>query len=502
MPLSSSALGVEEFAIGVASAVGCGLIVLTYLFFPNLRKLRYVELVFYVGVNDLMSSIGLALGPSPNGSVACWYQGLTSTGSFLSAIFWTNIITYQVYQVVVNEGAVLKNMFYIHCVCWGLPLLLTFLPLTTNTYSNVDDEETWCFVADTSSSPPWSVLFWVVASFYAWVWMAMLWSLFMIVSITLKLRKLRIVPDVVMSTVAKLALYPVIITVCWTLNTVANLYIFIVDKTYNEVSSSWTLAANLGVAMAASQGFLNACVFFGMNPLVREHWACLLRDLYFNICCCNCGAEVDALESEKSQILADLEAARSSSVSNDDAVTKLNTQQNSVGITGTGAAVPAANVVANRGASIQSNPTARGSSSIQGIGSARGLKLMLALEHQPDFIGSASVSSMYVHNNSSLGLPYAVGGSNGGAGGAGGAGASSSNSGGGGDGAMHRESEFLSSVESTGAPITALMHGLQRTASGECFHCFCLVHTYILCLFVLFFVYSFCTRARCSILFC
>ena len=148
MPLASDNLAIEELAVGAASAIGCGLIVLTYLLFPNLRKLRYIELVFYVAVNDLMASIGMALGPSENGSPECWYQGMSSTGNYLSSVFWTALITYQVYEVVVNEGKVVKSLYYAHIICWGLPILLTLLPLTTNTYSNPDDENTWCFVGE------------------------------------------------------------------------------------------------------------------------------------------------------------------------------------------------------------------------------------------------------------------------------------------------------------------------------------------------------------------
>lgn len=483
MPLSSDALRHEEFFIGVASAVGCGLIVLTYLFFPNLRKLRYVELVFYVGVNDLMSSIGLALGPSPNGSVECWYQGLSSNGNILSAMFWTNIITYQVYHVVVNKGSVLKDMFYIHCICWGLPWILTFVPLSTSTYGNPDDEETWCFVADTSYSPPWSELFWAITSFYAWVWIAMLWSLYMIVSIALKLRKMQIVPDVVQATIGKLVLYPVIITVCWTLNTAANLYIFSTGKAYTDLNNSWSLVANLGVATATSQGFLNACVFFGTNPLVREHWASLFCDLYFNICCCNCGAAQAGSGSEKDQILADLEAARSSSnLSTPDSITRLNTLQNSVAGIGTHPTIAAGNILPqNRGASMNSNSSgARGGSSIS-VGSSlhssahvRGLKLVTALEQQADYIGDASLP--YTGHRTVGITPNTAGASSSGGGDDGRDAAEEAGVGGVDNGAevhdVSRESAFLSSVESAGAPVTAFLHGIQRTASGEFIYSF------------------------------
>ena len=110
----SSSLAYDEIAAGSASACGSLIIILTYLLFSNLRKLRYIELVFYVAVNDFIASIGLALGPSPNDSFACWFQGLSSTINFISSAFWTVIILYQVYLVVVQNGKVLQNMFWIH----------------------------------------------------------------------------------------------------------------------------------------------------------------------------------------------------------------------------------------------------------------------------------------------------------------------------------------------------------------------------------------------------
>lgn len=462
MPLSARVLQYEELVLGIASAVGCGLIVLTYLFFPNLRKLRYVELVFYVAINDLMASIGMTFGPSENGSAECWYQGLSSTGNYLSSVFWTSLITYQMYQVVVNEGKVVKNMFYVHCFCWGLPLLLTFIPLTTSTYANPDDEATWCFVADRHNSPPWSQLFWFIVSFYAWLWMAMLCSVYMLVSIVLKLRKLEVVPHLISSTVGKLALYPVIITVCWTVNTVANIYTFSTNKALNDLNPSWSMMVNLGIVFATLQGFLNAVVFFGMNPLVREHWGCLLYDLYFNIFCCNCGAPLtagDIAEGDNKKILADIEAARSSNVStnsdnnSEQDVTRLNTFRNST------AGVPVNNNNLSMGASSMNRTTTgtgTGTGSMNSTVASKGLKMIQAIENEPDYVGAHSLSSMYAPNSF-----VSIHNSNGNGSNGNGSHTDSDGS------RFDNNGEYLYSVESVSAPISAMMSGLKKTADGK-----------------------------------
>jgi hypothetical protein len=416
MPLASHSLAGEELTVGIASAIGCTVIVLTYVLFPKLRKLRYVELIFYVALNDLMASIGMALGPSENGTAACWYQGLSSTGSYLSSVFWTSVITYQVYEVVVKEGKVLKDMATIHKVCWGLPLFLTFIPLSTSTYNNPDDEATWCFVADRRGSPPWSQLFWFIVSFYMWLWMAMLWSAFMLVSIGLKLRKLRVVPEVILSTIGKLALYPVIITVCWSLNTLANIYTFSTGHTYDDLSTPWLIVTNLGIVMATLQGLLNALVFLSVNKIVREHWACLLLDIWHFVCCCAVGnatadGEIDAGKAGGQGY--SMSGAKSGVITNAE--------------DGAGG---------DRSASVAS-VSASGRSSTSAFASTRGLRMLQAVEDQADYVGEQEGLSSAAGNGVSSG------------------------------GAAADDRMVDASTESSASPLSSVLQGVSRTVSGN-----------------------------------
>ncbi|KAJ1396759.1 hypothetical protein B484DRAFT_263340 [Ochromonadaceae sp. CCMP2298] len=160
----------------------------------------------------------------PNCSLA-GSKGMSSTFNYISSVFWVTTITYQVW-VVVKRGPVIRNMIGFHLVSWGVPLALTLLPLTTSTYDNPDDEPTWCFVADRKDSPAWSQLFWFIASFYIWLWGAMVLNAFLLLSILVELRSISVVPPALKSTVLKLAFYPVITALSWSLNTTANIYVF------------------------------------------------------------------------------------------------------------------------------------------------------------------------------------------------------------------------------------------------------------------------------------
>lgn len=138
-----------QHIVGSLAAAGCFTVILTYLTFRDLRSLRYIELVFYVSLNDMIASIGLALGGSRSGSFVCTFQAIVTNMNYLSAIFWTTVIAYQLWLAVhYNHTIQQGKMFVIHLICWGLPLIVTLLPLTTNEFGNADDESTWCFIAD------------------------------------------------------------------------------------------------------------------------------------------------------------------------------------------------------------------------------------------------------------------------------------------------------------------------------------------------------------------
>lgn len=270
-----------EVVPGAIAAVASFFVCLTFFTFSELRCLRYVELVYYVAVNDMIASIGISLGNTKNGSAACWFQGIATNFNYLSAILWTTVITYQVWLVVCRKS-VIKDLTFAHCICWGIPFVVTLLPLSTNTYANPDDDSGWCFVATRSNSPHWSELFWFVVAFYGWIWLAMVFNIFFIVTILYRIYQMKEVPAKVNATIRKLFLYPIIITICWTPVAVWDLCTQV--SNYPD-SKSWEAFDSFCTIMAIAQGFLFACVFFGMNHTVRDCWFDLLSAMGCCVCC-------------------------------------------------------------------------------------------------------------------------------------------------------------------------------------------------------------------------
>lgn len=280
MPHGYVHLSLLETVVGSISAGACLAVILTYFTFADIRTLRYVELVFYVSVSDLFGSIGVALGSNPDGSFACWFQGLTSNINYMSSVFWTTVITYQLW-LAVYEGITLKDMTYIHIFCWFFPVVWALLPLTTNTYGNTeDDQSAWCFIADRKNSPAWGLVTWEWMSFYTWIWLTIFANTTMLVMIHVKLREILRTgitaaeeAKKLVTKVNKLVYYPIILMVCWAPSTVIDMISNV--SVPNESDRGFMMGTRLSTVLACSQGWLLAVTFFTMNPIIRYKWYAL-----------------------------------------------------------------------------------------------------------------------------------------------------------------------------------------------------------------------------------
>lgn len=272
---------------GIISSISSFLILFTCIFlFPELKKLRYIELVLYVSINDFIASVAMSLGPSKDGSAACWFQGLSSNFNFISAVFWATVISYQVYLVVLH-GTILKDLTLIHYICWGIPLLMTILPLSTDTYGTYDNDN-WCFIKKESNSKhPWTELFWAIMSFYIWVWLAIIFNFFMIGSISWKLYKMREIPDIIWDSFIKLSLYPVVISICWIPASIVDMLAYTQGLPNNN---EWNSISLFSTVLSISQGFFFACIFFTLNPIVHSK---------FRLICSSNGSNKSNVEKDR-----------------------------------------------------------------------------------------------------------------------------------------------------------------------------------------------------------
>lgn len=79
----------------------------------------------------------LAFGHINESSPFCDVQGIFSNAGYLSAAFFTVVITYQLWHAV-HFGKIVKDVFAASVFCWVVPWVLAVLPLTTNNFGDDD----------------------------------------------------------------------------------------------------------------------------------------------------------------------------------------------------------------------------------------------------------------------------------------------------------------------------------------------------------------------------
>merc|ERR1711991_1153679 len=100
------------------------------------------------------------------------------------------------------------------------------MPLSTcNIGPNNSDptvEAGWCFLTPAANAAPaWVFTFWLLGCFYIWVWTSVLYMFFLMWTIISDIRKMTSMElrKCAITSMTKLGLYPVIITVGWVINT-------------------------------------------------------------------------------------------------------------------------------------------------------------------------------------------------------------------------------------------------------------------------------------------
>jgi len=260
---TSYAMLLISFLSGVASI----LVIIIFLSRPYLHKKPYFQIITYSSLANVFFSLSTSVGEIDDGSPLCLVQGLMSNIFPLSSIMWTLCATYLLYSnVVILKPLVIGKIC--HAACWGLPIVATCLIYTSNRIGEPQGRG-WCFVANRSDSPVWSLLFWNIMSFYGWI---ILMIIYMGILIQLIRRQTRLSRK---SSVLKWAeasnanqlsftyiyVCPLIYCVCWILPLVVDTY----GVTNGNSFSHNSFIYQLSITVPISQGLITSILFFFTN---------------------------------------------------------------------------------------------------------------------------------------------------------------------------------------------------------------------------------------------
>lgn len=259
-----NAEGINEMLIpSVASMVGCSTIMLTFCSFDILQTKPYQICIFWIALSLFLSAFGSAFGYPASNTVECWIQGLFTNIFSLSSVMWTTVVAFMLYYLAFT-GKIFRIGWKSHLVCWGLPILVTLLPLMHVTYGSDDGD--WCWLVETENTPDGMLVIWHWINYYAPLWTCIAMIIFFLVRVSVirynsKEGPMRVAFDTILR---QLQLYPLVVCISWAFACFTDMYPFDYEGMYE-----------LGIfsnVSACLQGFITTCVFWYMNRDIRQLW--------------------------------------------------------------------------------------------------------------------------------------------------------------------------------------------------------------------------------------
>jgi len=151
------------------SMMGSLFIIIMYVVYKDLRKFAF-KLVVMLSICDIILGIGNYLGDGNEDNTLCHLQGLITQFGSISGVFWTGVIAYSIWEVVLRQPPCINiegKFTKFQIVVWTSSLILTILPIFTDSYGDADG---WCWISKYRGHSPFWGTFWTMACFYIPLW--------------------------------------------------------------------------------------------------------------------------------------------------------------------------------------------------------------------------------------------------------------------------------------------------------------------------------------------
>lgn len=141
-----------RLVLSFVSAIGSCFIIISYFLIENLRKYIF-RLIVHLAIADLIFSFSFFLineNANYKNKAFCEFQAFLFYASSLSSIFWTSIIAYSLYRMILVNSAkkvmTYKNIFLF--IGYFIPFFIALIPLYFKKYGPqsllTDKVDSWC----------------------------------------------------------------------------------------------------------------------------------------------------------------------------------------------------------------------------------------------------------------------------------------------------------------------------------------------------------------------
>ncbi|KRX05248.1 hypothetical protein PPERSA_00549 [Pseudocohnilembus persalinus] len=232
-----------------------GILFIWVVYFKYRKELNSpsYKMILFLQTTDFLFSVSQIMNfdyvDGEQNKVLCYMQGFLSTYAGLGSILWTMAISFTMKSALLSDTTnLLKNQKISTYICYGVPLLMSLIPVITDDYGPAG---VICWIDDTQN--PTRVLILRMLTFYGPLWIAITYNFYTYITL---IRYLKTVVDQEsdqLQFVKNLMYYPFILVICWIFGTFNRIYVFFDDEI--EIVSA------LHLFFGGLMGFFNALVY-------------------------------------------------------------------------------------------------------------------------------------------------------------------------------------------------------------------------------------------------
>jgi len=249
----NEALSAIRIIASTISMLGSGFIIAMYLAYRDLRKFAF-KLVVMLSICDVILGIGNYMGDGNQDNSTCHVQGFVIQFGSISGVFWTAVIAYCIWEVVLhrtNNLNIEDKMNTFHIAVWGSSFVLSIVPFFSNSYGDADG---WCWISKYGKhSEVWGTT-WRMICFYIPLWITI------VLIIVIYRRTLRVL-DRSAETFKRMRWYPMVL--------VATYFFATIDRVWQLFGDANYELCVFRVFFVSLAGFFNVLIY-GWTPTVKD----------------------------------------------------------------------------------------------------------------------------------------------------------------------------------------------------------------------------------------
>lgn len=248
-------------------------VVLTYMCFQRMRSKLFVMIIAFISIGDAIGNFPYMFPYRPHtGDWWCSISAFMSLAGYPMGWLWTVALVYWLYSLG-TIGKICDDLITLHCLCWGVPILLAFLTLVFTRYTQGSEIDV-CSIDSSEKSELYHFI-----SYFGLLTLSLVAMFIFFLKLQLLYRRndMNVTSNAFMIARSALQWYPSSLFIFWLPHLVTE-FCFLAGLYTNEIFLKVYYAF---VVWKSLHGLAAAVVFFSKSKEARTLWWDLTISRYF-----------------------------------------------------------------------------------------------------------------------------------------------------------------------------------------------------------------------------